>query len=81
MRLSKKAAAEFIGTFGMVFAGCGSVMVAQRFPGTITASTIPMVFGLAVATMIYAVGHIKGTMAGAAIGATLAGIAYQRIRK
>jgi len=60
MRLSHKAMAEFIGTFALVFAGCGSVMVAERFSGGASPSTIPMTFGLVVAAMIYAVGHISG---------------------
>ncbi len=55
-----KAMAEAIGTFSVVFAGSGAIMVAERFPGTISASAIPLVFGLAVAAMIYAVGHISG---------------------
>jgi aquaporin NIP len=58
--LMKKALAELIGTFTMVFAGCGSVMVAERFPGTISHAGVSVVFGLAVAVMIYAVGHISG---------------------
>jgi len=58
--LFKKCLAEAIGTFTLVFAGCGSVMVAERFPGTVPPSVIPVVFGLAVAVMIYAVGHISG---------------------
>jgi MIP family channel proteins len=58
--LFKKSLAEFIGTFTLVFAGCGSIMVAERFPGTISSSAIPVIFGLAVAVMIYAVGHISG---------------------
>ncbi len=60
MTLWKRSLAEFIGTFTLVFAGCGSIMVAERFPGTITPGVIPIVFGLAVAVMIYAVGHISG---------------------
>lgn len=52
--------AEFIGTFAMVFIGCGSIMVAERFPGSIPEFAIPTVFGLVVAAMIYAVGHISG---------------------
>ncbi|MBY0472632.1 MIP family channel protein [bacterium] len=55
-----KAVAEAIGTFALVFAGCGAVMVSERFPGSISGSAIPLVFGLAVAAMIYAVGHISG---------------------
>lgn len=44
----------------MVFAGCGAIMVAERFPGSIAPSVVPVVFGLTVAMMIYAVGHISG---------------------
>jgi aquaporin NIP len=60
LTLFKKSIAEAIGTFTLVFAGCGSIMVAQRFPGTVSPSVIPVVFGLAVAVMIYSVGHISG---------------------
>jgi MIP family channel proteins len=58
--LFKKSLAEVIGTFTLVFAGCGSIMVAERFPGTLSHAVIPVIFGLAVAVMIYAVGHISG---------------------
>ena len=47
-----KYTAEFIGTFAMVFFGCGSIALAP--------SLAPWVFGLSVATMIYTVGHISG---------------------
>jgi len=60
LTLWKKSLAEAIGTFALVFAGCGSIMVAERFPGNVPPSAIPVVFGLAVAVMIYAVGHISG---------------------
>jgi len=55
-----KAIAEAIGTFALVFVGCGAVMVSERFPGSLSGSAIPLVFGLIVAAMIYAVGHISG---------------------
>lgn len=58
--LLHKSIAEAIGTFALVFAGCGSVMVAERFPGALAPSVIPVVFGLVVAAMIYAVGHLSG---------------------
>jgi aquaporin NIP len=58
--LLKKSLAEAIGTFTLVFAGCGSLMVAERFPGVLSHAVIPAIFGLAVAVMIYAVGHISG---------------------
>ncbi len=60
MLLIRKALAEMIGTFAIVFAGCGSVMVMERFPGSYPATVIPVVFGLIVAAMIYALGHISG---------------------
>ena len=56
----KKAAAEFIGTFGLVFIGCGSIMVSARFPGSISPFVPPIAFGLVIAAMVYAVGHISG---------------------
>ncbi|HTA76599.1 MAG TPA: MIP family channel protein [bacterium] len=58
--LWKKSVAEAIGTFTILFAGCGSVMVAERFPGSISSGGISVIFGLAVMVMIYAVGHISG---------------------
>ncbi|HVM32291.1 MAG TPA: MIP family channel protein [bacterium] len=58
--LLKKSLGEALGTFTLVFAGCGSVMVAERFPGSISNAGISVIFGLAVAVMIYALGHISG---------------------
>jgi aquaporin Z len=52
--------AEAIGTFALVFAGCGAIMVSQRFPGSVAPGAVAVVFGLVVAAMIYAVGHISG---------------------
>jgi MIP family channel proteins len=56
----KVAVAEALGTFTIVFAGCGGLMVAERFPGSIPNGAIPVVFGLVVSIMIYALGHISG---------------------
>ena len=58
--LGRKALAELIGTFALVFAGCGSVMVLERIPGAITPMAVPIIFGLVVACMVYAIGHISG---------------------
>lgn len=58
--LCRKAIAEFIGTFAMVFAGCGAIMVHSLYPDALPAVAIAPVFGLAVAAMIYATGHISG---------------------
>ncbi len=51
--------AEFIGTFFMIFFGCGSMILAQTNPAY-NGSFIPVVWGGAVSIMIYAVGHISG---------------------
>lgn len=56
----QKGLAEFIGTFALVFFGCGSIMVNASFTEIIHADLIPVVFGAIVASMIYTVGHISG---------------------
>lgn len=71
-RLSQKALAEAIGTFALVFAGCGSIMVAERFPGAMAPMAPAVVFGLVVAAMIYAVGHISGAHFNPAVTAAFA---------
>ena len=61
MPLSRKIAAEFLGTFWLVFGGCGSAVLAAAFPGTgIGFAGVALAFGLTVLTMAYAVGHISG---------------------
>ena len=56
----KRCVAEAIGTFGIVFFGCGAIMVAERFPGAVSPAAISVVFGLVVTAMIYTLGHISG---------------------
>ena len=61
MTVMKRAMAEFIGTFWLVFGGCGSAVLAAKFPGTgIGFMGVALAFGLTVLTMAYAVGHISG---------------------
>jgi aquaporin Z len=61
MPLSKKLAAEFIGTFWLVLGGCGSAVLAAKFPEVgIGLVGVSLAFGLTVLTMAYAVGHISG---------------------
>jgi aquaporin Z len=61
MPMSKKVAAEFFGTFWLVFGGCGSAIFAAAFPHTgIGFLGVALAFGLTVVTMAYAVGHISG---------------------
>ena len=52
--------AEFVGTFGLVFAGTGAVIVDAVTGGGVTHVGIGLTFGLIVMAMIYAFGHISG---------------------
>jgi len=57
----KKLFAEFIGTFWLVFGGCGSAVIAAGFPELgIGFVGVSFAFGLTVLTMAYAVGGISG---------------------
>jgi len=59
--MTKKLAAEFLGTFWLVFCGCGSAVIAAAFPGVgIGLLGVSLAFGLTVVTMAYAVGRISG---------------------
>jgi aquaporin Z len=61
MKMSSKLAAEFIGTFWLVFGGCGSAVYAAGVPDIgIGLLGVSLAFGLTVLTMAYAVGHISG---------------------
>ena len=61
MSLYKRAAAEFLGTFWLVFGGCGSAVLAAAFPGLgIGFVGVSLAFGLTVLTMAYGIGHISG---------------------
>jgi aquaporin Z len=61
LSLSKKAIAEFLGTFWLVFGGCGSAVLAAAFPALgIGFVGVALAFGLTVLTMAYAIGHISG---------------------
>ncbi|HEX4518094.1 MAG TPA: MIP family channel protein [Gaiellaceae bacterium] len=52
-------AGEFIGTFTLVFAGCGAIMVDAK-TGALGHIGVAITFGLVIMAMIYAVGHISG---------------------
>jgi len=61
MPLSKRVAAEFIGTFWLVLGGCGSAVLAAAFPHVgIGLVGVSFAFGLTVLTMAYAIGHVSG---------------------
>src|SRR5438105_4945102 len=61
MPISRRVAAEFVGTFWLVLGGCGSAVLAAAFPGLgIGLHGVSLAFGLTVLTMAYAIGHVSG---------------------
>ena len=58
--LYRRLGAEFIGTFALVFAGAGAIVIDTSQHGVITHVGIAVTFGLVIMVMIYAVGHISG---------------------
>ncbi len=70
MSMAKKAAAEFVGTFWLVFGGCGSAVLAAKYVAKTADGTffnfsigflgVAFAFDLTLLTMAYAIGHISG---------------------
>jgi len=61
MTLTRRATAEFVGTFWLVFGGCGTAVMAAAFPNVgVGLLGVALAFGLTVLTMAYAIGHISG---------------------
>ncbi len=59
--LSSRLGAEFLGTFWLVFGGCGTAVLAATFPTVgVGLLGVSLAFGLSVLTMVYAVGHVSG---------------------
>src|SRR3954451_10409677 len=75
---AQKVAAEVLGTFVLVFFGCGSVIFANNSFGGVDFTAVGLTFGLAVMVMAYAVGRVSGAhfnpavTVGAAVGGRVA---------
>lgn len=61
MTNTQRGLAEFIGTFWLVFGGCGAAVLAAGVPDVgIGYAGVSLAFGLTVLTMAYSIGHISG---------------------
>ncbi|RZR98087.1 hypothetical protein BHM03_00027393 [Ensete ventricosum] len=69
--VQRQLLAEAIGTFFVVFAGCGSVVVNKMY-GSVTFPGICITWGLIVMVMVYSVGHISGAHFNPAVTTTFA---------
>lgn len=59
--MQRRLTAEFIGTFWLVFGGCGAAVLSAAYPALgIGFAGVALAFGLTVLSMAYAVGHISG---------------------
>lgn len=69
--ITQKLIAEVIGTYFVIFAGCGSVVV-NKIYGSVTFPGICVTWGLIVMVMVYSVGHISGAHFNPAVTITFA---------
>ena len=58
--LARRAFAEGLATFALVFAGCGAIVIDSERGGSLGATGIALAFGLVIMAMIYATGHLSG---------------------
>jgi aquaporin NIP len=59
-RLGRRAAAEGLAAFALVFAGCGAIIADASYGGALGTVGVALVFGLVIMVMVYATGHLSG---------------------
>ena len=60
LELWRRAAAEGLAAFALVFAGCGAIVADAVYEGALGAVGVSLVFGLIIMVMVYATGHLSG---------------------
>ncbi len=60
LALWRRAGAEALAAFALVFAGCGAIIANQRYHGALGSVGVSLVFGLIIMVMVYATGHLSG---------------------
>jgi len=60
LSLGRRAAAEGLAAFALVFAGCGAIIADVHYRGALGAVGVSLVFGLVIMVMVYATGHLSG---------------------
>lgn len=58
--LARRAGAEGLAAFALVFAGCGAVVANTQYDGGLGSVGVSLVFGLIIMVMVYATGHLSG---------------------
>jgi MIP family channel proteins len=58
--LTRRAAAEGLAAFALVFAGCGAIVADAVYEGTLGTIGVALAFGLVIMVMVYAIGHLSG---------------------
>ncbi len=60
LALWRRAGAEALATFALVFAGCGAIIANDHYHGALGSVGVSLVFGLIIMVMVYATGHLSG---------------------